>query len=89
MADSAFPSGAFSHSFGLETAILERGVDRCGGSAAGLDCRLPRTLAWQRSMRARSCSVCAVMRASDELDAVLAVSVFAQDVRAAGIAAWR
>ena len=26
LCDSAFPSGAFSQSFGLETAVLERGV---------------------------------------------------------------
>ena len=81
LADSAFPSGAFSHSFGLETAILERGVTDAaavrGWIADYLECSLA-TLdarALVLGMRGTACV--------DELDRVLAVSVFAADVRAA------
>jgi urease accessory protein len=81
LSDSAFPSGAFSHSFGLETAILERGVtgtatvrtwiaDYLEHGLATLDAR-----AFVLGMRGAA--------GIGELDEVLAASVFARDVRAA------
>jgi urease accessory protein len=81
LCDSAFPSGAFSHSFGLETAILERGLAGAAGVRAWIGDYLEHSLA---TLDGRAFVL--GMRGSasvDELDAVLAAAVFARDVRAA------
>lgn len=81
LSDSAFPSGAFSHSFGLETAILERGVTDAAAVRAWIADYLEHGLA---TLDARAFVL--GMRGAvtvAELDAVLGVSVFARDVRAA------
>ena len=81
LCDSAFPSGAFSQSFGLETAIAERGVHDAAAVAAWIGEYLERSLA---TLDARA-FVLGMRGAAPpaELDAVLAASVFALDVRAA------
>jgi urease accessory protein len=81
LCDSAFPSGAFSHSFGLETAIAECGVNDAAAVATWIGAYLERSLA---TLDARAFVL--GMRATAtvaELDAVLEASVFATDVRAA------
>lgn len=81
LSDSAFPSGAFSHSFGLETAVLERRVTDAAGVRAWIGAYLEHGLgtldarAFVLGLRGTASVV--------ELDAVLAASVFARDVRAA------
>ena len=45
LCDSVFPSGAFSHSFGLETAIAERGLAGAAGVRAWIADYLERSLA--------------------------------------------
>src|ERR1700733_10707219 len=45
LCDSAFPSGAFSQSFGLETAITERGLNDAVAVAAWITEYLERSLA--------------------------------------------
>jgi urease accessory protein len=81
LCDSAFPSGAFSHSFGLETAVAEGRIADArafaawlgaylGGSAATLDAR----------------ALVLGLRVPDEavtLDAALSAAVFAVEVRSA------
>jgi urease accessory protein len=81
LCDSAFPSGAFSQSFGLETAILERGLADAAGVRAWIVAYLERNLA---TLDARA--IVLGLRGTvsvAELDALLAVSVFARDIRAA------
>jgi urease accessory protein len=81
LCDSAFPSGAFSQSFGLETAILERGLASAAGVRAWIAEYLGASLA---TLDARAIAL--GMRGAAgilELDAVLAASVFPRDVRAA------
>jgi urease accessory protein len=81
LCDSAFPSGAFSHSFGLETAIAERGLADAAAVRAWIVAYLERSLA---TLDARA--IVLGMRGAAsvaELDALLAVSVFAHDVRTA------
>ena len=81
LCDSAFPSGAFSHSFGLETALLERGIADAAGVRAWIVAYLERSLA---TLDARA--IVLGMRGTTsvaELDALLAVSVFASDIRTA------
>jgi len=81
LCDSAFPSGAFSQSFGLETAILERGIADAAGVRAWIGDYLARGLA---TLDARAFVLGMRGAASvDELDALLAASVFPRDVRAA------
>jgi urease accessory protein len=81
LCDSAFPSGAFSHSFGLETAILERGLADAAGVHAWIGDYLEHSLV---TLDARAFVLGMRGTASvAELDAVLAVSVFPRDVRAA------
>jgi urease accessory protein len=81
LCDSAFPSGAFSHSFGLETAILERSVTGAAGVRAWIAGYLEHSLA---TFDARAFVLGMRGTASvGELDAVLSVSVFPRDVRAA------
>ena len=81
LCDSAFPSGAFSHSFGLETAILERGLADAAGVRRWIGEYLEHNLA---TLDARAFVLGMRGAASvDELDAVLAASVFPRDVRAA------
>jgi len=81
LCDSAFPSGAFSQSFGLETAILERGVADAAGVRAWMGDYLLHSLA---TLDARAFVLgmrdVAIVR---KLDDVLAASVFPRDVRAA------
>jgi urease accessory protein len=80
LCDSAFPSGAFSHSFGLETAILERAVTGSADVHAWILSYVRDTLA---TMDARAIVlVLRGMRAS-EVDALLAAGCFAAEVRAA------
>jgi urease accessory protein len=81
LCDSAFPSGAFSHSFGLETAILERGVADAAAVRAWIGNYLEHALA---TLDARAFALGMRGAASiEELDAALAAAVFARDVRAA------
>jgi urease accessory protein len=81
LCDSAFPSGAFSQSFGLETAIAERGLSDAAGVRGWIADYLAFNLA---TMDARAIAlgmrgVATVI----ELDALLAVSVFPRDIRTA------
>jgi urease accessory protein len=81
LCDSAFPSGAFSQSFGLETAILERGLADAAAVRAWIEEYLAHSLA---TLDARAIvlglrGVAPVL----VLDAVMAASVFPRDVRAA------
>lgn len=81
LCDSAFPSGAFSHSFGLETAILERGVNDAVAVRGWIGEYLERSLT---TLDARAFVLGMRGVASvGELDEQLAASVFARDVRAA------
>jgi len=81
LTDSAFPSGAFSHSFGLETAILERGIGDAAAVKSWIATYLERNLA---TLDARAFVLCwrGVLSVRDG-DELLAASVFASDVRAA------
>jgi urease accessory protein len=80
LCDSAFPSGAFSHSFGLETAILERGVRDVAGVRAWLESYLGDALA---TLDARAMVL--AMGGEDvlALDAWVAASIFAVEARSA------
>jgi urease accessory protein len=81
LCDSAFPSGAFSQSFGLETAIAERGVGDAAGVRAWIVAYLERSLA---TLDARA--IVLGLRGTAgvaELDGLLAVTIFPADVRAA------
>jgi urease accessory protein len=81
LCDSAFPSGAFSQSFGLETAILERDVRDATSVHAWIVAYLGRTVA-----TADCRAIALLMREPaklDDLDRTLAASTFARDVRAA------
>jgi urease accessory protein len=81
LCDSAFPSGAFSHSFGLETAILERGLADPVAVRGWIAEYLERSLT---ALDARA-FVLGLRGAEsvDALDAFLAASIFPRDVRAA------
>ena len=81
LCDSAFPSGAFSHSFGLETAVVEGRVRDAAAFAAWLDAYLSGSAA---TFEARALVL--ALRDPEALlalDAALTASVFASDVRAA------
>ena len=81
LSDSAFPSGAFSHSFGLETAILERRVTGAGGVAAWIAQYVAQSAA---TLDARAIALWVDGRETlAALDATLSASVFAADARAA------
>ena len=81
LSDSAFPSGAFSHSFGLETAIVERDVTDAAAVRAWISTYLEHGLA---TLDARAFVLGFRGAASlRDLDDVLEASVFATDVRAA------
>jgi urease accessory protein len=81
LCDSAFPSGAFSHSFGLETAVAEGRIADAGAFAIWLDAYLGGSAA---TVDARALVLvvrdpaCAV-----RLDAALSAAVFAAEVRSA------
>ena len=81
LSDSAFPNGAFSHSFGLETAVAEGSVADATGFAVWLDAYLTGSAA---TLDARAL----VLALRDPeivvlLDAALSAAVFAAEVRAA------
>jgi urease accessory protein len=81
LCDSAFPSGAFSQSFGLETAILERGLSDAASVRAWIVEYLALNLA---TLDARA--IVLGLRGAVpvlELDALLAASIFPRDVRSA------
>ena len=80
LGDSAFPSGAFSHSFGLETAILERGVADARSVRAWIVAYCGDVLA---TLDARALVLALGGTPVLELDALLAASVFATEARAA------
>lgn len=81
LCDSAFPSGAFSQSFGLETAIAERGLKDATAVRAWIAEYLERGLA---TLDARAMVLGMRGLASvAELDAALDVAIFPRDVRAA------
>jgi urease accessory protein len=81
LCDSAFPSGAFSQSFGLETAILERGLAGAAAVRGWIADYLERGLA---TLDGRAFALGMRGAASvGELDAALAAAVFPRDVRAA------
>jgi urease accessory protein len=81
LCDSAFPSGAFSQSFGLETAILERGVSDAAAVRAWIGDYLEHSLA-TLDARAFVLGMRGVAGVAD-LDALLAASIFPRDVRSA------
>jgi urease accessory protein len=81
LCDSAFPSGAFSQSFGLETAIVERGLADAAAVRGWIDDYLGQTLT-TLDARAFVLGLRGVVSV-DELDALLAASLFPRDVRAA------
>jgi urease accessory protein len=80
LCDSAFPSGAFSHSFGLETAILERDVRDASGVRAWMCAYLGESLA---TLDARAIVLALRGAEIDALDAWLGASIFAVEARAA------
>lgn len=81
LCDSAFPSGAFSQSFGLETAVLERGVADAAAVRTWIAGYLEHGLA---TLDARAMVLCLREIAGiAELDAMMGAMVFARDVRAA------
>lgn len=81
LCDSAFPSGAFSHSFGLETAIAERGIADATAVRAWIAAYLEHGLA-TLDARAFVLGMRGVVSVT-ELDGTLAASIFPRDVRAA------
>jgi urease accessory protein len=80
LCDSAFPSGTFSQSFGLETAIAERGIADATAVRAWIASYLEHSLA---TLDARALVLGMRGVAVTELDATLAASVFPRDVRTA------
>jgi len=80
LCDSAFPSGAFSQSFGLETSIQERTVTDAASARAWI-------LAYCGDVLATLDGRAIVLALGDtpvgELDALLGVSLFATETRAA------
>jgi urease accessory protein len=81
LCDSAFPSGAFSHSFGLETAVAEGRVADAAAFARWLDAYVCGSVA---TVDVRALVL--AMRAPDDaiaLDAALSAAVYATEVRAA------
>lgn len=79
LCDSAFPSGAFSHSFGLETAILERGLRDADSVGDWIEAYLCRNTA---TLDARAIALWIDGHASiEELDAALSAAVFAPEQR--------
>jgi urease accessory protein len=80
LCDSAFPSGAFSQSFGLETAIIERDVRTAAGVRAWILAYVRDALA---TMDARAIVLVLRGAPAGDLDAFLAAGCFASEVRAA------
>jgi urease accessory protein len=81
LCDSAFPSGAFSQSFGLETAVLERGLADAPAVRRWIASYLEHGLA---TLDARALVLGLRGAASvQELDDMLSAMVFARDVRSA------
>ncbi len=80
LCDSAFPSGAFSHSFGLETAIVEGRVSDAATTRDWIVAYLTDALATLDGG-----AIVLTLRGADvaHLDAVLGASLFADEVRAA------
>lgn len=81
LADSAFPSGAFSQSFGLETAILDGRVHDAAGVAGWIEAYLNGALA-PLDGRAMALFLNAAAPLG-ELDAVLSAALFPAEVRSA------
>ena len=81
LCDSAFPSGAFSHSFGLDTAVLEGGLRDAQSAGDWIEAYLCRSAA---TLDARAIALWIDGRASiEELDAALSAAVFAPELRSA------
>jgi urease accessory protein len=81
LCDSAFPSGAFSQSFGLETAVLERGVTDAAAVRTWIAGYLEHGLG---TLDGRALVLGMRDAASiSELDDLMSVMVFARDVRSA------
>ena len=81
LCDSAFPAGAFSHSFGLETAVLERGLRDAAAIREWIAEYLARCAA---TLDARAIALWIDGRASlEEIDDALTAAQFASDARAA------
>jgi len=80
LCDSAFPSGAFSQSFGLETAIQEGRVTDAASTRAWILAYCGDVLA---TLDGRAIVLALGDTPVDELDALLAASIFATETRAA------
>jgi len=80
LCDSAFPSGAFSQSFGLETAILERGVNDAASVRGWILAYCGDVLA---TLDGRAIVLALGGTAIADLDAWLGASLFATEARAA------